>query len=593
MQSTFLAVAILLAPPHASDTIQDTVIHPEIAHTLQPAVVPERILLKGRVVGAAGDPVSGATLWTSGGQGHGKGGASAVTGADGRFTIGTAHPEARLMFVARDGYRMTGAAVLPEAESSKIRLPHRNEPAAPLVTTRPANEQRAKVLKELLEPVYDRMLEAQIDEFAGRILEMLAPYDRQYALDHALDLRDEFYRTSLLLTLGEIEQSLQEASQIRDPHSRTAAYLSAAAVVRDPAARRQIFADAVVAAGQVPDTAHRVVLLSKIADRMFEAGERDAALALVSETLAPAAELRTVNFDAYARGRFAETLVEVDPEESLALVAGMWYPAARRTHYGNIAYRLAASDPEQAERVLQLIRDTSRDKYTQRVCYRMAAVDLERARRLAAGVNNRAHVYGAMAVALREQQPDVACDLLREAFAILVQRRPHALSGTRSFSDGVVLLRFAEQVDPQLASEFLWQVVALHPGPRADYSRWGDAELQRDKDTARLVLLLTLYGREPGLCRQIMAPILERAERRELENHLDMQPIVAAMILVDPDRALAWHRRFFAKVEPDDLHFPEQPWQAMAAVLADSDEQVWSRVQYRIFGQPAIDADDF
>ena len=591
MSAAMLAFALVLSSADASPAAAGAVTDAVDGTASRTDVALERIRLSGTVVDADGEPLSGAEVWTFGGKGHRRW-ASAGTGEDGAFTIGTAHPETPLVFARKQGYRMTGVGVLREAGSLQIRLFPQDETPAPLAS-RPPREQREKILKELLLPVCDRMLEAQNDEFAGRILDLLGPYDRQYALDHALDLRSEFHRASLLLTLGEIEQSLQQASQIRDPHQRTAAYLSAAAIVRDPPARRQIFADAVVAAGQVPDTARRIVLFSKIADRMFEAGERDAAFALVSETLATAAELRTVNFDAYARGRFAETLVQVDPEESLALVAGMWYPAARRTHYGNIAYRLAASDPEQAERVLEMIRDTSRDAYTERVCYRMAAVDLERARRLAAGINNRAYVYGAMALGLREQQPDIARDLLREAFAILIQRRPNALSGTGSFSDGVVLLRFAEQMDPQLAGEFLWQVVALHPGPGADYSRWRAPDLQRDNDSARLVLLLTLYGREPELCRQIMAPIFERAERRALENHLDMQPIVAATILVDPDRALAWHRRFFAKVAPDDLRFPEQPWETMSAVLVDSDEQLWIRIQSRIFGHPAIDADDF
>jgi hypothetical protein len=148
-------------------------------------------------------------------------------------------------------------------------------------------------------------------------------------------------------------------------------------------------------------------------------------------------------------------------------------------------------------------------------------------------------------------------------------------------------------VDPQLAAEYLWPVVSLHPGPLEDYNHLKDAECRRDTDTARLVLLLSLYGREPELCRELMAPVFERAEQRVSASALEMLPIVTATILVDPDRAVEWHSRVFPQLEPDALHMTPQPWHAMAAMLADSDEAAWRWARRMVYGSSLIDADDF
>jgi hypothetical protein len=412
------------------------------------------------------------------------------------------------------------------------------------------------------------------------------------------EVRTARSRAALLLTLGEVEDSLQQAGEITDPYSRTYAHLYAADAVEEPATRQQLLSEALVHARQEPNPARRAVLFGNVAERLIDAGEREAAEAVLDEGLAPAADLPNADWAGFARGHFAETLALVDVDEALALVKELKEEDARNRHFGNIAHELAALDPERAERVLALIPVQSREQYIVRVCYRMASQDLERARRLASGITDERqapYVRGVMACALRERQPDVARELLREAFTKLEEQANRGFRGRQLFPVAAVLVRYAELVDPEFADEALWRVLALHKGPQESFIGWDDADLQRDADIAQAVLLLALYGREPEVCRQIMEPIFQRAENWESKHIRESAPVVAAMVLVDPQRALAWHDRFFPRMDADRLRTisPVQPWRAMAAMLAADDEDVWRWLQKEIFHQWVIDTEDF
>ena len=82
------------------------------------------------------------------------------------------------------------------------------------------------------------------------------------------------------------------------------------------------------------------------------------------------------------RHGFAEELAQIDVAAALALTKGLADRGEFDRHHGNMSHELARTQPAEAERVLNLIRPPTgnrfnqRDHYAIRVCYRMAAADL-------------------------------------------------------------------------------------------------------------------------------------------------------------------------------------------------------------------------
>ena len=87
--------------------------------------------------------------------------------------------------------------------------------------------------------------------------------------------------------------------------------------------------------------------------------------------------------------------------------------------YGEIAYRIASTDPAGAEQVLGLIADPfRRGGYVVAACRKMAALDQPRARRLAESIDDpviQAYALGQMARALATADKPAAAALLERS----------------------------------------------------------------------------------------------------------------------------------------------------------------------------------
>ena len=117
--------------------------------------------------------------------------------------------------------------------------------------------------------------------------------------------------------------------------------------------------------------------MGKVAERFLDLGQAERGRAILREGEALAKQLPKAGWVGYARGAFAEELVQVDLEAALALTKDLADAGQFDRHHGNIAHELAGRDPAQAERVLTMVKDQrQRDQYTVRVVYRMAPLDL-------------------------------------------------------------------------------------------------------------------------------------------------------------------------------------------------------------------------
>ena len=129
---------------------------------------------------------------------------------------------------------------------------------------------------------------------------------------------------------------------------------------------------------------HEAAADGQVAERFLDLGQAERGRAILREGEAMAKQLPKGGWVGYARGAFAEELVQIDLEAALALTKDLADADEFDRHHGNIAHELAGRDPAQAERVLAMVKDrVGARAYTVRVVYRMAPLDLARARRLA------------------------------------------------------------------------------------------------------------------------------------------------------------------------------------------------------------------
>jgi hypothetical protein len=246
--------------------------------------------------------------------------------------------------------------------------------------------------------------------------------------------------------------------------------------------------------------------------------------------------------------------------------------------FGNIANKLAAVDPQAAERALDMLpNEYSYAKHAPGVCGRMAASDLPRARAVAAKMANRSeypYVFGVMASAVSDTDPETARDLLREGFVEIGKRGESNSSRDRTFPYAIALARIAETVDPDSLQEYVWRAISQYPPPD-DGSAEPEEEIQ---DKAKLAILLAMYDFHTELRRHLMEALDEHlAELKPADYQWYDQFMITAMTLTDPDRAVEWHDAFLEKATSEDLPF--RAYRHIADVITKPRHELWDKIQ--------------
>ncbi len=405
--------------------------------------------------------------------------------------------------------------------------------------------------------------------------------------------------TQLIRQNDKEARSLIEA--IQDTNVRSYAYSEASVALPDSARARKLdlLNDSLVAGRAVVEPGDRVLRLADIGGRLFDMGQTEQATNIVLEARATATKLT----NAWARGRLAEELAQVDLPGALNLLEGTENDREHNQYLGRIAHEIAGSKPAEAEKVLMMIRDVwphFRDDYTQKVCYRMVTVDRERALALAAGMKNyrrRARALGAMALALHKTRGDhvTVVRLLDEAFQVLDQ----AVEARKDDWDGLGmactaaagLLPIVEQVDPRRLSEFIWRTLALRPPIPGPNGRDGIADIA----DARVAASLARY--DHSIARQVFSAFADRAlaHRIGLEDWGSMfrgDELFEAAAVVDPATAAAM---IDSLPEPAGLSTQELKNAARAAlaqILARSGDDRWRYVERTLLHLWPIDSEE-
>lgn len=582
--------------------------------TFDDLVVRRVTSLAGRVVDRQGRPVAEAAVFQSGDAPQR---VRTTTDADGRFRLPEVTADPTFVFVSKPGFRFFGRLVGGDDDQNSLELAitRSGEPVERPGQTLPrrlTKEARAALARRVLAPCLEQGVAASEGETL-RVMEAFAAADPAALLDRLEKSPSENpFIVGMLkrsaaqaLAIDDLDEALAVVESIADPMPRAMTYLDVVDTLSNEQSERklELLGQASVVARQIGEPAMKAIILGQTAERLLDAGQREQATALLREGETIAKQLPLDAFGGYARGAFAEELVQIDQPAALELMKGLSDVGEFDRHHGNAAHELAAADPAAAERLLGMLHPAAetrniyepRESWGVRVCYRMAPVDLARARRLADSFANpylQAQAYGAMAQAIGAQQREAAIELIERAFAVLdklvQERERNGLGDTDNLgrdqffrylfsasSLAGTLLPNVESVDPELVPEYFWRAVSFR------LPRSGNEQAVGAADRANLILAMTLARYDREVAGAILKPI--RARITVFQGSRDAG--LAAAVLVDPQAA----------VEAVEAIREEKPNCLLRAELAQllvlKGEPLWRKLQ-NMLSLWAIDVED-
>jgi protocatechuate 3,4-dioxygenase beta subunit len=546
-------------------------------------VLPKLARIEGRLLDEYGKPVVDATLRVPDAPAL----VEARTDADGRFVLENVLP--RPVFVLLEAQGMAPRGTLVDARGGRLDWSlGAPETAAARGSGAPAPAVPREREFEIAEGLDAARLRAAIErkkpDEIFRALESLAWSDPAAALARCEEglidtFRADIVRNNVAQSLGSsapedaaLVQGLKQGSFGR-AHGLTR--LADSLPPERRALALDLLGEALAALADAGTPEYELVGLAAVARSLLALGERAEAQAILARAAPLVDKLPPEEWTGYARTVYAEVLASFDLEKALAIVAQAKDKSEQQRHYGNIAQRIAGSNPEGAERALGLAGKAESwaepTRWIPRVCYGMAPADLPRARRIAlqGGHAPNGYALGMMALALAGQDRKTALGLLDEAYATLAAQS--ATASERWYKEeecvqAAGLLPVVERLAPERLPEFVWRALALRR------ARSSGAGLANDSGAlgadCALALLLARYDR--ALARALLAPAVEFLKLGNGRVGYDWAGDVlpAALALSDPEWALELSKSLL----------DERARAVVAKVLARSGKERWDLV---------------
>jgi len=527
--------------------------------------------LSGGVVDRQGKPLAGIEVFQSG---DGPERTATKTDGDGRFGLGGFRQGAVFLFARGDGFRFFGHLVKPGEGGITVELTRTSERPTRemrmLPEPIPLEESRA-LARRLIEPCWEAAVAKKNENAAYQSLRFLAAADPNGVLEK-LEKAEEVltpvmasgvkYMVARNLARSDPAQALQLGETIESPQGRYGLLLLVADAL--PAEKRDQKLALIARAAVEARAAKIAFATADVAERLYELGEKNMAKTLFAESV-----LVKPDPSAGIRGRFAARLARFDLPAALAI-------AKERTDFGpeiywNIALRVAAENPAEAERVLRLVpQEPGKRWLPPSIAWRMAQADPARARRLvdeAQRYDDNPQTYLFLALGLKARNPAAA----DEAFWKAIQGIDRLMKEGAEYSSvqGIrgVLLPLVEQIDPALVPELFWRAVATRPPI-------GNPHWVFDDSPSNLVLLLGWYDREvaAALFEPVRA-LLDKTDNGELAGF--SRPLLGWSFF-DPRAAAARLEQV-----PSDTGLPtgaKDARQGVGEILGLSFEDRWRRV---------------
>ena len=544
--------------------------------------------VEGVVHDREGRPIKGAIIFQSG---DGPIRTRTVSDAQGRFRLSGVIAGKVILFARIEGFRFHGQSVDTETGVADLGLTRIEEPAPLLKTLAGAlpHPEELALARRLLAPYIEKLMSKGTDTQKAQALMVLAQADPAHALE-LLDAhssgKPQFAVDMLRSVIADAlarqspDEALSIAESIHEGGARS--WCLTDLVDKLPATARDRKADLLARVqlqmNSVKQPGERIRIIARVAERWLDLGEKERATALFDLGRPLAKE---VPAPAYELTMFAQSLARVDLVGALALVENTKALAKRGDRvsrvfvfdraYGEIAYRVAASDPAGAERVLELIVDPHRrGGYVVAACSRLALNDLARARRLAETIEDpliKAYALGVMARFLAKVDKPTAIGLLNDAYERLDQRRDGREGYASPDLVAAGLLQAVEAVDPARLQESVWRAVSLR-APLLDERGEGSS----GRSDAELAMNLARYDRKAA--RAVLARSLGSYGKTDVDSY--RQGFIAmALAVIDPARLVS-----LVDSLPDELGLDRQlPKNAArlyaAEILAKEGEHRW------------------
>ena len=563
--------------------------------------------ITGTIVDSGGKPIEGVTVSAYSSEKTGSYGLkpfSTTTDSDGNFSLEQIHPHAAMGMAKKEGFHTSGMPLLRKT-TPQLTLYRSDESIPEEHTIRPVELDKGK--RHEAAKQFIAKLKTMVDSnyFSEQLLQATFAMDGEAAIDEIRRAKSQSTKAKMLAKLGKFEDAFAEAASIGDAYGRCMARYSVAELSDDEDLWREALTTALVESEQAGAPDRRLTCISKVADAFHIKGDLEYAKMIITSQIPQAEEMESEGSQMWARGNFATTLALFDLDKAIDLVKAVEANDQER-YYRDMAYRIAATDPEGAEKVLkEMTTRRYSDSAVVRVVHRMAKVDLARAIQLVETIDtNRRPVekpraLGVIAMAIKDNKPEKARELLRDAFEAIPKIDPSGGNRSRDyFGASVTLLRYAETIDLERFTDYFWRTVEQYGGPRGRSWSSEMEEQMNAEQQAQLAILLTLYGQSPEVVSQIVEPIFEYWEKQigvkdESSRFTDSEASYMAMALADPERASKWAIDYHDGLDPDKRRYIPQPYQVVAAALAFDREMLGKRITNRIFHRWVIGDPDF
>ena len=356
-------------------------------------------------------------------------------------------PARTYILVQAEGFRLQGWPGVPaqEPQERTITLARISEPpdrAADIPAGPDPRGGVARLARRVLEPYLQAALEKGNDNSRFRCLSLLSRIDLARALEllGKHPFQAPFWEADLqiaiateLLATDPVEAESIVAA-IANPGVRVLGYAALAEAL--PAAerdrKRRLLERTTVQVHAPPDAGHgtdpryRLRQLARVAEGWLDIGEVEKARLLIREGWEIAAALPKEQ--RYERS-FLAAAAGFETDRVVALIRDISRPRLRWEDYMEVAESLASEHPAEAERVFQLVDDSSeadgrerKDVIALRLCTPMAKTDPERARRLIAGLKNpreQACGWALLAFVLADRDMPAARSALAESIRLI------------------------------------------------------------------------------------------------------------------------------------------------------------------------------
>lgn len=486
----------------------------------------------GRVLDRHGEPVGGATVFTSG-DGHER--VETRSKGGGKFLLTEVPKGGAFLFAEKPGYRFSGLRLADDRAEATLVLTSVDEPAESKSTLAPlvSSEEEYGLARAVLDPWLERLAKSgtpdeKVKGFASLIqingLEAMQRLDWLAGMEQPLI---DIFRYSAVCSVIAHHQHIardQLAAMIEaggDEYQKAAELVRATDEMGDGerATRLEWLEVAARHARKVNDPPQRARVLASVAERFFANGQVTEARQVLTEAENVAKPLFPDYATQYASFLLALAAAHDEPDRAVA-----WLDKAGgylKMHGCRLAIGLLPDHPRQAVEVWNRVAAAMRAhqgrtsdgieyRAAARFFYRLALVDRARAEQLATDADEailRFRAKGAIFLALAQTQPVEARRLLaalvREELPQLQTPETWLLPMQSAPAIAAWLLPVAEQVAPDLCGELFWRSLALRPSRPRRVSREHLFTQVEDIDF-ELAKLLSRYDRD--IARALLEP---------------------------------------------------------------------------------------